>query len=301
MKSQGRFFALVQLPTPLLQTLAASCESGPLAEAMTLSCVRGIVGDATAADVHVALRYLLDDGFGPPQLATFLRGLAEAAGASLKPSQLFDVVLSGPAVPGVPTADTAAVMHTLLTLAEDEVFLVGYAVYNGRKLFEPLAARMRDRPNLSVTICLDIRRPVGDTRGATEIVTAFAREFRERHWPWLQVPKLYFDPRSLETGPERASLHAKCVIVDGSRAFVTSANFTDAAQWKNIEAGVEIRHQPTIQRLELYLKALSKPGTSVSSGCPLDVLQQRIKLFRVLSRICGSKRAWYEPLPGVCD
>jgi hypothetical protein len=256
MKSQGRFFALVQLPTPLLQTLAASCENGPLAEAMTLSGVRGIVGDATAADVHAALRHLLNDGFGPPQLATFLRGLAEAAGASPKPSQLFDVVLSGPAVAGVPTADTAAVMHTLLTLAEDEVFLVGYAVYNGKKLFEPLAARMLERPDLRVTMCLDIPRPYGDARPSGDIVAAFARDFRERHWPWPKVPGLFYDPRSLETGTERASLHAKCVVVDRSIALVTSANFTDAAQWKNIEAGVQIRHLPTVQRLVDYFNGL---------------------------------------------
>ena len=256
MKSQGRFFALVQLPTPLLQTLAASCESGPLAEAMTLSGVRGIVGDDTAADVHAALHYLLDDGFGPPQLATFLRGLAEAAGASPKPSQLFDVVLSGPAVPGVPTADTAAVMHTLLTLAEDEVLLVGYAVYNGRKLFEPLAARMLERPNLRVTMCLDIPRPYGDARPSGDIVAAFARDFRERHWPWPNVPDLFYDPRSLGTGIDKASLHAKCVVVDRSIALVTSANFTDAAQWKNIEAGVEIRHRPTVERLANYFGGL---------------------------------------------
>jgi len=260
MKTHGRFIALVQLPAPLLQTLAASCENGPLAEAVTLSGVRGIVGDAIAADVHAALRSLLDDGFGPPQLATFLRGLAEAAGASPKPSQLFDVVLSGPAVAGVPTADTAAVMHTLLTLAEREVLLVGYAVYNGRKLFEPLAARMVERPDLRVTMCLDIPRPYGDARTSDDIVAAFARTFRERHWPWPEVPELFYDPRSLETGTDKASLHAKCVVVDRSIALVTSANFTDAAQWKNIEAGVEIRHRPTVDRLAHYFIGLIQLG-----------------------------------------
>lgn len=260
MKTHGRFIALVQLSAPLLQTLAASCESGPLAEAMTLSGVQGIVGDATAADVHATLRSLLDDGFGHPQLAILLRGLAEAAGVSPKPSQLFDVVLSGPAVPGVPTADTAAVMHTLLTLAEREVLLVGYAVYNGKKLFEPLAARMLERPDLRVTMCLDIPRPYGDARPSGDIVTSFARTFRERHWPWPKVPELFYDPRSLETGTEKASLHAKCVVVDSSIVLVTSANFTDAAQWKNIEAGVEIRHRPTVQRLANYFHELMQTG-----------------------------------------
>jgi phosphatidylserine/phosphatidylglycerophosphate/cardiolipin synthase-like enzyme len=40
-----------------------------------------------------------------------------------------------------------------------------------------------------------------------------------------------------------ASLHAKCVIVDRSRALVTSAHFTDAAQRKNIEVGGRLRQR----------------------------------------------------------
>ncbi len=35
-----------------------------------------------------------------------------------------------------------------------------------------------------------------------------------------------------------ASLHAKCVAVDGTRALVGSANFTDRGHAWNIEAGV---------------------------------------------------------------
>lgn len=258
-QSASRFATLLQLPTSLLTALAASFENGPLGETLTLAGVRGIVGEAAPA-VAAAFRELQAEGFSPGQIATLLRGFAAAAAATPKPSQLFDVVLSGPAVPGVPTSDTAAVMHTLLTHATREVLLVGYAVHNGRKLFEPLAASMQDNPALSVTICLDIRRPLVNVREAAEIVATFAREFRERHWPWAQLPRLYFDPRSLELGPERASLHAKCVIVDRSIALVTSANFTDAAQWRNIEAGVEIRHEPTVCRLANYFQGLIDHG-----------------------------------------
>jgi phosphatidylserine/phosphatidylglycerophosphate/cardiolipin synthase-like enzyme len=35
-----------------------------------------------------------------------------------------------------------------------------------------------------------------------------------------------------------ASLHAKCVVVDGRWVFVTSANFTDRGQTRNVEVGV---------------------------------------------------------------
>ena len=46
--------------------------------------------------------------------------------------------------------------------------------------------------------------------------------------------------RAKETGG-RAALHAKCIVVACSEAFVTSANFTEAAQDRNIEAGVLVR------------------------------------------------------------
>ena len=50
---------------------------------------------------------------------------------------------------------------------------------------------------------------------------------------------MFFDPRSLD--PEvRASLHAKAVVVDERRTFVTSANFTDAALDRNIELGLVV-------------------------------------------------------------
>ena len=41
-------------------------------------------------------------------------------------------------------------------------------------------------------------------------------------------------------GPPYSSLHAKCVVVDGLRALVSSANFTQRGQERNIEVGVLI-------------------------------------------------------------
>src|SRR5205085_5086604 len=42
----------------------------------------------------------------------------------------------------------------------------------------------------------------------------------------------------------------------GATAIITSANFTEAAQRRNIEVGIVVRHQPTIQRLVDYFSAL---------------------------------------------
>ena len=65
-------------------------------------------------------------------------------------------------------------------------------------------------------------------------------------------PEVYHDPRSLATdGNKRASLHVKCIVIDEDRALITSANFTEAAHERNIEAGTVI----TDTILSLGLKA----------------------------------------------
>jgi phosphatidylserine/phosphatidylglycerophosphate/cardiolipin synthase-like enzyme len=45
-------------------------------------------------------------------------------------------------------------------------------------------------------------------------------------------------------------------VVDRSEALVTSANFTQAAQERNIEVGVRVRHAPAAARLAGYFEAL---------------------------------------------
>ena len=71
------------------------------------------------------------------------------------------------------------------------------------------------------------------------LVRDFADRFRNDVWPGERLPDVFYDPRSLEDqGGPRAVLHAKCVVTDGRWTLLTSANFTEAAQERNIEAGV---------------------------------------------------------------
>ncbi|MFH1754107.1 MAG: phospholipase D-like domain-containing protein, partial [Candidatus Latescibacterota bacterium] len=140
-------------------------------------------------------------------------------------------------------------MHTLIEEARKEIILVVFAIYDGKRFFEPLARKMEKQPGLKVRFCLNIPRKPTDTSLDSEVVKRFVKEFRDKHWPWETLPEVYYDPRSLSLDPtQRASLHAKCMIVDRQTALVTSANFTEAAQYRNIEAGVIVRHAPFVQR-----------------------------------------------------
>lgn len=74
---------------------------------------------------------------------------------------------------------------------------------------------------------------------ATVLLREFATHIRDQVWPGKRLPEVFYDPRSLAMeGPKRAVLHAKAVVVDGRFSLLTSANFTEAAQERNIEAGV---------------------------------------------------------------
>jgi phosphatidylserine/phosphatidylglycerophosphate/cardiolipin synthase-like enzyme len=47
-------------------------------------------------------------------------------------------------------------------------------------------------------------------------------------------------------------MHAKVIVVDDVAALVTSANFTAAAQRRNIEAGIVLRDHHHVRRLCTY-------------------------------------------------
>ena len=201
----------------------------------------------------------------PRQIAILVSAIADERVMRPALSAQFDLILSGPDVPGVPTGDTAAVVHMLTAEAQREVLIVTYAIHDGARLFEPLAARMAAIPGLRVTFVVHIGRELRDTSTDAEIVRRFAADFRTRHWPWPNLPHVFHDPRALQTSADqRISMHAKCIAVDRRAALITSANFTAAAQHRNIEAGVLVRHEPTVRRLVTYFEGLQTQGKLVS-------------------------------------
>src|SRR5262249_30313463 len=142
--------------------------------------------------------------------------------------------------------------------ATNEVLVAGFAVYQGREVFRRLAERMGEVPALRVRLYLDVRRQHGDVTASSELVWRFLNRFRTTEWPGEKLPELYYDPRSLDESQEkRSSLHAKCIVIDRRVAFVTSANFTEAAQSRNIEVGALIRSPVFALSLANHFEALA--------------------------------------------
>ena len=176
-----------------------------------------------------------------------------------------DLVTSGPEAPGITNRDTAVVVRELFTHAKTSVLVVGYAVYQGQRVFEALAHRMQENKQLGVRFFLNISRPDGDTTAPEILVSRFTRRFKETQWPnGFRLPEVFYDPRSVSIDkPVRSSLHAKCVVVDSELVFVSSANFTEAGQERNIEVGLNICSKTLASKLTTHFNQLHACGLAV--------------------------------------
>lgn len=189
--------------------------------------------------------------------------LAERARAPEPPQ----VVWTGPSPVRSAARDTSAVLKALFEGAQARVLVAGYCFDHGRTLFEPLHRAMVER-HVEVRFYLNIAvKPGEDASGAREaIVRARLDAFLEENWPFGPPrPALYYDPRPLTT--ERfSSLHAKCVVVDEDAALVTSANFTDRGQSRNVEVGALIRDPIFVRALAAQWENATTHGMFLRDG-----------------------------------
>jgi len=250
--------ALGTLTDADLAALADGLRSGRLHAPYTALSVQRYCGPDQAGGVAGRLQQLHDDGMRPQHLALLADTIVQTRERVPEPADLVDLVWTGPETPGTTNRDTGVVVRELFGAAESEVLVAGFAVYQGRVVFRRLAERMEERPGLGVKLFLDVQRHPADPSPPEELARRFAQRFRTHEWPGERLPELYYDPRSL--GPEavkRSSLHAKCVVVDRRVALVTSANFTEAAQARNIEVGALIRDERFAARLAGHFEALA--------------------------------------------
>jgi phosphatidylserine/phosphatidylglycerophosphate/cardiolipin synthase-like enzyme len=198
-------------------------------------------------------------GMQASHIAFWLRAMADERGRETGP--VAELVWSGPESTNSESRDTGVVLQELFRSAENTVLVAGFAIYDGRSIFKMLADRMDANPHLIARFFLNVARQGHDTTAEADLVVRFAHEFREKHWPGKRLPDIYYDPRSLAMESwKRSSLHAKCAVIDSRRALVTSANFTPAAQDRNIEAGVVIDSVAFATRLQGQFESLVTRG-----------------------------------------
>ncbi len=214
-----------------------------------------------ASPVVVALQMLVEQGLGTEALAVSIDLLIEALDTRLPIEDVAQLVMTAPTESGAYHRDTRVVVTDLFRRAERSVTVAGYAVHQGKRIFEELAMRMQAVPLLHVRLFLNLSVRAEDASSSAS-VTRFAQEFRTRHWPQdHRLPEVYYDRRALDLpmGPSIA-FHAKCVILDETELFVSSANFTEAAQNRNVELGVLLTSPILARQAATFLSELVNDG-----------------------------------------
>ncbi len=168
-------------------------------------------------------------------LAVLDVALAERAEHSLPAPEL---VWTGPEGHGATARDTAIVLRELFESAREHVILGGYSFTHAKSVLAPLHATMKTH-GVRATFFVNFEQPKVATDPPERHAEKALADFLDANWPFgPPYPALYYDERALVPPPPYSILHAKCVVVDGARAFGSSANFTMQGQERNIEVGV---------------------------------------------------------------
>ncbi|MBP6842860.1 MAG: DISARM system phospholipase D-like protein DrmC [Kofleriaceae bacterium] len=204
---------------------------------------------------------LQHDGFDPRDCGGLV-GLPAAAARvvveavlgerNAHPRPELDLVWTGREAGATLSRDASQVLPQLFGRATARVLVAGFAFYEASTLFAPLHERARDA-GVTVEFFIHVDGTGRDGRMSAE-------SFFARSWPWRDVrPRVYYDARA-DGSAGATTMHAKCVIVDDREVLITSANFTERAQHKNVELGVLIGDRAFAARVAAQWRALVGHG-----------------------------------------
>jgi len=228
-----------KLSRPTLLKLATALETYRLQPPFSTLNFSQPLSPTYQTEIVIELRRLYEEGMRVQHIAYLLRAIAGEREQTQSMRDRAELVWTGTSTSQM--RQTSVVVQDLFAKATQQVLITSYAIDSPSKagqLFAPLAKQMETYPDLEVKLGLNIPRRWGDTKPATELLNKFASNFRSL-WCGQRLPEIFYDPRSLsQEFYQRGCLHAKCVVVDEEQVFITSANFTEAAHHRNIEAGV---------------------------------------------------------------
>lgn len=256
--------ALREVQRKSLEKLADALQGGRLVPPYTGGGLHGYVAQASAPGVASEFTEMAGEGMGPAHIARLLRVLVEERTAAQAVADRLELVWTGAEVAGTMSRDTFVVAQELFRQVRRHLLISSYNIDTGQKasaMFGDLARRMDNEQDLNVRLFLNVQRKMDDQRPGKVLLQEFAHRFRHQVWPGQRLPRVFHDPRSLDLEwTTRACLHAKCIVADDTRALVTSANLSEAAHERNIEAGLVIRDPHVARALRLQFEALVERG-----------------------------------------
>ena len=247
-------FELNRLTHSILQALSLELKRGRLTDLK----IQQLIPDPTIQQSVIAeVKQLEKQGLEQPQIATILEYIIQARKSQNTIENSVDLVASGPEAAGITNRDTSVVVSNMFRNAEKTVLIAGYAIYQGTDVFKSLAQRMEELDKLRVQMYLNLPsndQPIDESTA----LRVFAKKFKQKQWPSkTHFPEIHCDVRSIAAeSKDRASLHAKCIVIDDRDVFVSSANFTKRGQTKNIEIGLKLESPNLARQITLHFKKL---------------------------------------------
>lgn len=182
-------------------------------------------------------------GGAAPLFAAVLSGLA-AAGR--RDRGQVDLVWSGPSPDNAAGRSTYALAADVIDEADHHVVAATYSVSSSSPYVTAL--RRATARDVDVTVLVD---PEHQDGGVAALMAA--------------VPGGRFLRLPPNAPGQWSAMHAKFVVVDDTVAFVTSANFSDAAADRNLELGVLIEQPAVARSITLHVNSLVQQGMLIEA------------------------------------
>ncbi|MDP4744692.1 MAG: DISARM system phospholipase D-like protein DrmC [Porticoccaceae bacterium] len=165
------------------------------------------------------------------ELAGMLLGAAYAQLAE-KNREVVQLVWTGPDLNLLPIRRSEQLLLEIIDSAVESLFIVSFVLIK----IPSIEIAIRNAVNRGVDVRMLLETE--DKDGPFAQNTAIDRLYAE-----IPGLGLYIWPREKRDGTQGGfpRVHAKCVVADGTTAFVTSANLTSTALTKNIEMGVQVK------------------------------------------------------------
>ncbi|GAA3505017.1 hypothetical protein GCM10019016_121300 [Streptomyces prasinosporus] len=201
--------------------------------------------DGAVADLYDAME---SDSVPFAEAAAYVRGYV-AAMLHARDRVRVRTVWSGPSTPGVPVRATAQVLVDVIDGAQDELLAMTYAARPYPALSRALTAAAERGVRIHVVV-ETLAGAKGLLKGR-EPAEAFASVPGVALWHWARNP----DDRP------HSRQHAKLAVADRRTLFLGSANLTESAAHRNIEAGVLVNGGEAPRRAAEHIVELQRLGT----------------------------------------
>ncbi len=200
-----------------------------------------------SASAKVLIRMISADNIKPSDIAIILRAFQKSKEST--PESNLSLVWSGPNLMGVPIRMTSQVILEMIDKSEESLFISSFSFYKINVVFDALEKAIAR----GVKISLLLETPQSSHyKIKNDPMGVFSDAFKSKASFYIWPYKNRVIPGDDQTG----SLHAKFILQDDKRLFITSANLTQYAMDRNIELGIIIEDQAIISKFQDHLDAL---------------------------------------------